>query len=425
MEFPVSYDITRLGMRMFSSSPNGIHRVDAALARYFLCDRRPVSNGTWFPRPLAHRVVSREAALEVLDGVDAHLGETNEPDFDSVYAAIRNWVLGNTSEYSRVPLRVYKRPNARVRRALEWTVRHGLDPAASAARSLPANARYINASHFGLSVPGAFRWLASRPDVKPIFFIHDMLPFETPEYFRAVEFARHQIRMQNLALHGAGAIVSTEIVKAALQAHLTTLGRRDLPILTAPLPVAPIFFERSPPDEELASRPFFIQCGTIEPRKNHLMILHIWRELVARHGREAPKLLLIGVRGWENENILDLLDRSMSLRDHVLEISGLPTPVLRRLMGSARALLMPSFAEGFGLPLAEANAAGARVIASDIPVFHEIAGNSFLPLSPIDGKGWLRAVEDYAGNYAAPRPAGKSPGSAKFFRSIEAFVNIL
>src|SRR6202789_3054659 len=210
MEFPVSYDITRLGSRMFNSSPNGIHRVDAALARYFLSVRIPPSSGTWFPRLLTHRVVSHEAAL-------------------------KDWVLRYAPVPASVPVRVRRRPKIPLAKALGWAFRHGLDLTATAARSLPRGARYFNASHFGLAVPGAFDWLASRPDVKAIFFIHDMLPFQTPEYFPAAEFVRHQNRMRNLARHGAGAVVSTEIVKAALQTHLSRLGRPGLPILARPL----------------------------------------------------------------------------------------------------------------------------------------------------------------------------------------------
>ena len=55
--------------------------------------------------------------------------------------------------------------------------------------------------------------------------------------------------------------------------------------------------------------PYFIMCGTLEPRENHLLILHVWRDLITQFGRAAPKLLLIGERGWENEHIIDLLDR--------------------------------------------------------------------------------------------------------------------
>ena len=107
-------------------------------------------------------------------------------------------------------------------------------------------------------------------------------------------------------------------------------------------------------------------CSTIEPRKNHLLLLEVWRELVRRDGPGTPKLVLVGGRGWKFEAVAALLDRSPALRGHVVEASGLTTPSLKRLLDGARALLMPSFAEGYGLPVVEAQIAGVPVIASDI-----------------------------------------------------------
>ena len=72
------------------------------------------------------------------------------------------------------------------------------------------------------------------------------------------------------------------------------------------------------------------------------------------HGNQAPRLLIVGSRGWENENVLDLLDRCTALKDHVVELGAVSDIRLAALLRSTRALLMPSFAEGFGLPVAEA-----------------------------------------------------------------------
>ncbi len=69
--------------------------------------------------------------------------------------------------------------------------------------------------------------------------------------------------------------------------------------------------------------PYFVVCSTIEPRKNHLLLLHVWRELVRRDGADAPKLVIVGSRGWKFEAVAALLDRSPALRGHVVEVSGL------------------------------------------------------------------------------------------------------
>jgi glycosyltransferase involved in cell wall biosynthesis len=84
-----------------------------------------------------------------------------------------------------------------------------------------------------------------------------------------------------------------------------------------------------------------------------LLLLRVWRELVKKHGRDAPKLVIVGKRGWNNAAIVESL-QDEALRGHVIEVAGLPTPDYKRLLDHCRALLAPSFAEGFGLPVAEA-----------------------------------------------------------------------
>jgi glycosyltransferase involved in cell wall biosynthesis len=56
---------------------------------------------------------------------------------------------------------------------------------------------------------------------------------------------------------------------------------------------------------------------------------------------------------------------------------------------------MPSFAEGFGMPVIEALRLGVPVIASDLPVFREIAGDIPTYLQPHDGVGWERTILDF------------------------------
>lgn len=141
--------------------------------------------------------------------------------------------------------------------------------------------------------------------------------------------------------------------------------------------------------------------GTIEPRKNHLLLLHLWRHLAEILPASVPRLVVIGRRGGENEQVVDMLERCPALTDHVEELGGCPDARLSALLRGARALLMPSFAEGYGMPVAEALAVGTPVIASDLAALREVGGDVPDYLDPLDGPGWKAAILDHAARGAA------------------------
>jgi glycosyltransferase involved in cell wall biosynthesis len=174
--------------------------------------------------------------------------------------------------------------------------------------------------------------------------------------------------------------------------------------------------DRAADAEPAPAPPYFVAVGTLEPRKNHLMLLHVWREMAETLGPATPRLVLVGARGWDCENVLDLLERCDRLRTSVAWVDHLATPALRDLLEGATALLMPSFAEGFGLPVVEALAAGTPVLASDIPVFRGLAMPGVALLDPLDGLAWLqactkRAIELKMKNRAMQSQAAQGLGS--------------
>src|SRR5271163_2816829 len=91
-----------------------------------------------------------------------------------------------------------------------------------------------------------------------VFFIHDLLPLQMPEYFVPSENPRHARRMNRLARLGRAAIVSTAVVREALSRHLAALGRTDMPILVAPPPPDPIFPARSAFEAPANRHPYFV-----------------------------------------------------------------------------------------------------------------------------------------------------------------------
>jgi glycosyltransferase involved in cell wall biosynthesis len=420
---PLVYDITRLVTRIFSRTPNGIDRVDFAMANYFIDSEQRDRSGLMITA-LGPRVLPPLAAREAIDNVRKHWGEDDEPEKDEHFREVAAALDGEPAPVKRVS----KGRSGQYVDALAWMRRHRLI-SFSPRNFLAKGGVYLNVSQFLLEIDQCFRWFRGRSDIDGVFFIHDTLPVEMPEYFKPAEYPRHRRRLETLARRGRAAIVSSSVVRDSLLRQLAALGRRDMPILIAPLPADPSFSCRQSIETVVGRHPYFVICGTIEPRKNHLLLLQVWRDIVANAGDAAPRLVLIGARGWENEHIIDLLERCPGLRRHVVEVSGLPTPGVKRLLMGARALLMPSFGEGFGLPIVEALAAGVPVIASDIPVFREIGAGRLITIDPTDGPAWRAAICAFAAEASQERRAlldrnadYVAPEWSSFFAAIEEFI---
>jgi glycosyltransferase involved in cell wall biosynthesis len=110
--------------------------------------------------------------------------------------------------------------------------------------------------------------------------------------------------------------------------------------------------------------------------------------------------VLVGQRGWEAEDVFARLDAAPRDRGEVIELGQCDDAALAAWIDHARALLLPSKVEGFGLPMIEALARGTPVIAADLPVYREIAGAIPLLLDPEDNSAWLAAVQAYLGDSA-------------------------
>jgi glycosyltransferase involved in cell wall biosynthesis len=128
-----------------------------------------------------------------------------------------------------------------------------------------------------------------------------------------------------------------------------------------------------------------VALGTIEPRKNHALLLDAWEGM----GPQAPWLVICGARGWRNAATFARLDRHPP---RVREAAGLTDGAVAALLQGARALLFPSLAEGYGLPLVEAAALGTPVVCSDLPICREVAGPGADFLDPRDPEAWAAAV---------------------------------
>ncbi len=261
---------------------------------------------------------------------------------------------------------------------------------------------YLQASPHHLENTALVRRILHIEQARFVTLVHDVIPLTHPEFARPNGAAEHARRLATVAELADGVIGNSTSTIEALIPHLSEREGRvvKLALLGCESSDDPPVGRTSPYDV-----PYFVCIATIEPRKNHLLLLNVWRRLVERFGAAAPKLILVGRRGWENENVIDILERCTVLGDHVVEESDMSDRSLDTLLAGARALLLPSFAEGYGMPVAEALAASVPVIASDLAALREVGGDVPDYLDPIDGLGWYNAIVEYACDDSPARQA--------------------
>jgi glycosyltransferase involved in cell wall biosynthesis len=258
---------------------------------------------------------------------------------------------------------------------------------------VPWGSTLLVTTHSWLGHHAAWQWLERRK-CRVIVFIHDLIPIQFPEYSHPREKHRHTRRLSHTLHHAAGIIVNSACTAAALHAFAE---EQHLP--PPPTLINPLGHDLPEPDAAHLPadlrQPYFVILGTIEPRKNHLLLLTLWREMARRLGERTPQLVVVGRRGWECEQVVDMLERCETIHPHLLELNDASDELVAALIMGARALLMPSFAEGFGMPVQESLAWGTPVISTPLAAIKEFAGEIPDYADPHDGARWLDLIEDY------------------------------
>lgn len=144
---------------------------------------------------------------------------------------------------------------------------------------------------------------------------------------------------------------------------------------------------------------FALHVGTLEPRKNILCLLDIWRELKRRRA-DAPILILCGNFGWKSEAIQEAVE-SAAASGLVRHVGYVEEGELAALYQAATVVVFPTRYEGFGLPAVEAQLAGAPLVCSDLTVLREVAGEGALYAPANDPEAFAAAVAGLLGDAEA------------------------
>jgi glycosyltransferase involved in cell wall biosynthesis len=223
--------------------------------------------------------------------------------------------------------------------------------------------------------PGIMHWTYPVPLAAVgwhnLYTVHDVIPLRRPD-LTDIDGRRYRRMLTRLAECATRFIAVSETARDEM-VHATgcppefvvdcSLAVDDAPADPAALP------------EGLAPGSFLLVCGTVEKRKNIARLLDAYRR-----SKTPMPLVIAGPDGWGAAEIAPLLAATRG----AIRLPYLKRPALRALIGHARALVMPSLAEGFGLPVAEAMALGTPVLTSNQGALAETAGGAALAVNPED-----------------------------------------
>ncbi|WP_166417689.1 glycosyltransferase family 4 protein [Cochlodiniinecator piscidefendens] len=260
-------------------------------------------------------------------------------------------------------------------------------------RKLGANLSYLNVGHSNLR-KNAFDAVHSVTGGRATVLVHDVIPLDHPEFQRAGTVKAFEVRMRVVGCYADHVIYNSLYSQQRAEFYFSQWGR--VPDGT----VAHLGVETVSATPNVSrKKPYFVTIGTIEPRKNHALLLQVWQNMYeSMTEADIPHLYMVGNRGWNNEAVFAELDNAAYVGCVVHELSGLPDTEMFNLLAGAEALLFPSLVEGFGLPLLEAAQLEVPILCMDLDVYREFLGNVPIYLKQNDPYAWEAEIKNFMSN---------------------------
>ncbi len=218
------------------------------------------------------------------------------------------------------------------------------------------------------------------------FVVYDILPIQHPEWWPQGVSQKFQGWAKKLVEYADGLACISEAVVSDLHHWFSqTLATSAQPVPSIPIQAFHLGgdLESSVPSQGLPEGAdiflqsieksnTFLMVGTIEPRKGHPLVLsafeHLWKQ------NHDFSLIIVGKAGWLMDEFVDELTQHPQFNTHLFWLQGISDEYLDKIYAKSTALIAASEGEGFGLPLIEAAKHHLPIIARDIPVFREVAG---------------------------------------------------
>lgn len=242
------------------------------------------------------------------------------------------------------------------------------------------------------------------------FVIYDLLPVRLPQHFENNVCEAFATWLQSISRHEQLVCISRTVaneLRAYLDDHPPANGLMpeinwfhlgaDLESATTKVQV---------PDNDvkvlqslLLSRPSFLMVGTIEPRKGHTLVLDAFDQFWAEGGDAT--LVIVGKQGWKVDPLCARVRKHRENGKRLFWLNEASDAQLQRLYKDCSCLIAASEGEGFGFPLIEAAQYDLPILARDIPVFREVAGECAAYFDGSSPDNLRHALEDWLLEYKA------------------------
>lgn len=245
--------------------------------------------------------------------------------------------------------------------------------------------------------------------------LNDITPIQFPQWYEpqdAERFARYVRQAMRLADRF---ILTSRRVTADMEEYAGKLGSA-LPAVK----LVPLGCDNARKSKATGGLPSGLDAGryvlfvsTIEPRKNHSLLMEVWLRLAmdGTVGRAGMKLVFVGRKGWLIDGVMKTLHGHPEYGKSLFHLDNADDGTLSLLYESSAFCVYPSIYEGYGLPPVEALAYGKPLIASTGGAIAEVVGSFGLCIDPFDVDGWEDAMRRWISSPEVRAPYGAKAAS--------------
>ncbi|HEV1285863.1 MAG TPA: glycosyltransferase family 1 protein [Bryobacteraceae bacterium] len=227
--------------------------------------------------------------------------------------------------------------------------------------------------------------------------VHDVSYLEHPQYFTRFRSRQLRFTVKRTVEAAARILTPSEFSRRAILRHYKLDERK---VVVVPNAVSSSF---RPVERESAAAvveekfgikgPFVLTVGDLQPRKNHLGLLHAFEETLRQHPHLPHRLVFVGKETWSSKELHRAVLRS-NVAGRVHFTGFVEDPDLLQFYGACDLFVFPSFYEGFGLPILEAMACGRAVACSSATAMPEVANAAGILFDPYSVPEMSRAISD-------------------------------